>query len=90
MSRWKVRREWRDTLDAYSWVVLRPSGLSGDVFPTWREALDYADRMARTRDRITAEIERTPAELQAARITLHAERVHMLALCTHLLNGDTE
>ena len=49
MSRWKVRREWQDTLDAYSWVALRPSGLSGDVFRTWREAQDYADRMARTR-----------------------------------------
>lgn len=50
MSRWKVRREWRDTLDSYSWVALRPSGLSGDVFFTWREAMDYADRMARTRE----------------------------------------
>lgn len=50
MSRWKVRREWRDTLDGYSWVALRPSGLYGDVFPTWREAMDYADRMARTRE----------------------------------------
>lgn len=49
MNRWKVRREWRDTLNVYSWVALRPSGLSGDVFFTWREAVDYADRMARTR-----------------------------------------
>lgn len=50
MIRWKVHREWRDTLDSYSWVALSPSGLSGDVFPTWREAMDYADRMARTRE----------------------------------------
>lgn len=50
MSRWKVRREWRDTLESYSWVAIWPSGLSGDVFPTWREAMDYADRMARTRE----------------------------------------
>lgn len=48
MSRWKVRREWRDTLDSYSWVAIWPSGLSGDVFSTWREAQDYADRMVRT------------------------------------------
>lgn len=50
MSRWEVRREWRDTLEGYSWVAIWPSSLSGDVFFTWREALDYADRMARTRE----------------------------------------
>lgn len=49
MSRWKVLREWRDALDVHSWVALRLFGLSGDVFPTWREAQDYADRMACTR-----------------------------------------
>ena len=60
MSRWKVRREWRDTLDAYSWVALRPSGLSGDVFFTWREAMDYADRMARTREVVLPRYSLTP------------------------------
>lgn len=55
-----------------------------------RELLRLRDEIEKTRARITAEIERTPAELQSARITLHAERVHILALCTHLLNGDTE
>lgn len=55
-----------------------------------RELLALRGEIEKTRDRITDEIERTPTELQAARITLHTERVHMLALCTHLLNGDTE
>ena len=55
MSRWKVRREWRDTLESYSWVAIWPSGLSGDVFFTWREAMAYADRMART---VTVELPR--------------------------------
>lgn len=42
-KRWRV---WKDRGD---WVVSSPE-YAERGFPTWREALDYADRMARTRE----------------------------------------
>lgn len=44
MSRWKVRktRTWGD------WEAWNPSTLQATYYDTWREAMDYADRMART------------------------------------------
>ena len=46
MSRWKVTRM-RCT---GGWLAQERGARSGWEFRTWREALDYADRMARTRE----------------------------------------
>lgn len=45
MSRWTVYKAGR-----YAWTAHREGDLPGELFPTWRMALDYADRMARTRE----------------------------------------
>lgn len=44
MSRWTVYKAGR-----YAWTAHREGDLPSELFPTWRMALDYADRMARTR-----------------------------------------
>lgn len=45
MSRWTVYKAGR-----YAWTAHCKGDLPGKLFPTWREAMDYADRMARTRE----------------------------------------
>lgn len=45
MSRWTVYKAGR-----YAWTAHREGDLPSELFPTWRMALDYADRMARTRE----------------------------------------
>mgnify|MGYP006913878055 CR=1 FL=1 len=45
MSRWTVYRAGR-----YAWTAHREGDLPAELFPTWREAQDYADRRARTRE----------------------------------------
>ena len=45
MSRWTVYKAGR-----YAWTAHREGDLPAELFPTWREAQDYADRMARTRE----------------------------------------
>ena len=45
MSRWTVYKAGR-----YAWTAHREGELPGELFRTWREAQDYADRMARTRE----------------------------------------
>lgn len=45
MSRWTVYRAGR-----YAWTAHREGDLPRDLFPTWRMAMDYADRRARTRE----------------------------------------
>ena len=48
MSRWKVFRY--PTVFGYSWAVGEVGKTGIKLFATWREAMDYADRMARTRE----------------------------------------
>lgn len=38
------------------WKVYNPRGSVAAHFPTWREAMDYADRMARTREYVLPRI----------------------------------
>lgn len=45
MSRWTVYKAGR-----YAWTAHREGDLPSELFPTWREAMAYADRMARTRE----------------------------------------
>ena len=45
MSRWTVYKAGR-----YAWTAHREGDLPHELFPTWRMAMDYADRMARTRE----------------------------------------
>lgn len=45
MSRWTVYRAGR-----YAWTAHREGDLPAELFPTWRMAMDYADRQARTRE----------------------------------------
>ncbi|MGV0434204.1 hypothetical protein ACUY3H_04475 [Corynebacterium ureicelerivorans] len=45
MSRWTVYKAGR-----YAWTAHREGDLPSELFPTWRMAVDYADRMARTRE----------------------------------------
>lgn len=45
MSRWTVYKAGR-----YAWTSHLEGELPGELFPTWRMAQDYADRMARTRE----------------------------------------
>ncbi len=45
MSRWTVYKAGR-----YAWTAHREGELPGELLRTWREALAYADRMARTRE----------------------------------------
>lgn len=45
MSRWTVYKAGR-----HAWTAHREGDLPSELFPTWREAQDYADRMARTRE----------------------------------------
>lgn len=49
MSRWRV---WNDDDE---WIVISPE-YEERWFPTWREALDYADRLARTREYVLPRI----------------------------------
>lgn len=51
-KRWRVRFDPCPTFEGMEyWAVYAPSGLLAiERFRTWREALDYADRMARTRE----------------------------------------
>ena len=77
MSRWEVRREWRDTLESYSWVAIWPSGLSGDVFFTWREAMAYADRMARTREVV---LPHNPLPISIGKRTIKQTSPHVVSI----------
>ena len=45
MSRWTAYKAGR-----YAWTAHREGDLPAELFPTWRMAQDYADRMARTRE----------------------------------------
>ena len=45
MSRWTVYKAGK-----YAWTAHRNGELPAELFPTWREAQDYADRQARTRE----------------------------------------
>lgn len=45
MSRWTVYKAGR-----YAWTAHREGDLPSELFPTWRMAMDYADRRARTRE----------------------------------------
>ena len=45
MSRWTVYKAGR-----HAWTAHRKGELPNKLFPTWREAQDYADRQARTRE----------------------------------------
>lgn len=49
MSRWKVTRAQAPTSSGKIWQVW-DGQQRRKVFRTWREAMDYADRMARTRE----------------------------------------
>lgn len=46
--KWEVRRIWSDFYCDYAWAILNPDGFFEGDLETWREAMDYADRMART------------------------------------------
>lgn len=46
MSRWEVKR----TRCTGGWLAQERGARSGWEFRTWRAAMDYADRMARTRE----------------------------------------
>lgn len=55
MSRWKVVQHSYPTGNLWApwkkvWKVYNPNGSVAAHFDTWREAVDYADRMARTRE----------------------------------------
>lgn len=45
MSRWTVYKAGR-----HAWTAHRKGELPGNLFHTWREAQDWADRQARTRE----------------------------------------
>lgn len=45
MSRWTV---YEASPYAHAWTAHRKGELPAELFPTWREAMAYADRMART------------------------------------------
>lgn len=64
MSRWKVARHevtsWLGT--SYQWCVMDADNWQILDFNTWREALDYADRMARTREVV---LPRGPYEIRS-------------------------
>ena len=55
MSRWTVYKAGR-----YAWTAHREGELPGELFRTWREALAYADRMARTREYVLPRYSLTP------------------------------
>lgn len=57
MSRWTVYKAGR-----YAWTAHREGDLPRELFPTWRMALDYADRMARTREYV---LPRGPYEIRS-------------------------
>ena len=73
MSRWAVRQNlFRD-----GWGVYRvsPDGVSGVLwerispwFDTWREAMDYADRKARTREVVLPRVHALPTGLSLIHI----------------------
>lgn len=52
MSRWKIRR----TRSAGDWEVYDTQIYKASYFPTWRRAMDYADRLARTREYVLPRI----------------------------------
>lgn len=49
-SKWEVRRIWSDFYCDYAWVILNPDGFFEGDLETWREAMDYADKRARTHE----------------------------------------
>ena len=49
-GRWRVVRVRGVEGSAMDWYVDRENCHGSMWFPTWREAMDYADRMARTRE----------------------------------------
>lgn len=49
-GRWRVVRVRGVEGSAMDWYVDRENCHGSMSFPTWREAMEYADRMARTRD----------------------------------------
>lgn len=55
MSRWTVYKAGR-----YAWTAHREGDLPSELFPTWRMAMDYADRMARTREVVLPRYSMTP------------------------------
>lgn len=58
MSRWEVRR----TRSLGDWEAWDQDELHAEYFGTWREAMDYADRMARTREVV---LPRGPYEIRS-------------------------
>ena len=59
MSRWTVYKAGR-----YAWTAHREGNLPSELFTTWRMAMDYADRMARTREVVLPR----PSSIQIATI----------------------
>lgn len=47
-QKWEVRRRWSDFYDNHSWEVIHPDGFVDGDFNTWREAMEWADKEART------------------------------------------
>lgn len=47
MGKWKVKKKTLPT-GFPTWLAFNPYGLESRHCPTWREALNYADEMART------------------------------------------
>lgn len=51
MTRWKVKKLASPHALWQRWIVYSPTGIHpSGTFSTWREAMDYADRKARTRE----------------------------------------
>lgn len=56
MSRWTVYKAGR-----YAWTAHKVGDLPGELFHTWRDAMDYADRMARTREYVLPRVAPHPS-----------------------------
>lgn len=71
MSRWKVVQHSYPTGNIWApwkkvWKAYNPSGSVIARFPTWRMAMDYADRMARTREVVLPRITESKAMIPGA------------------------
>ena len=67
MRRWKVKRTGR-FWDRPVWWVECPSGFAVcQYFTTWREAMEYADKRARTREVVLPRITESKAMIPGAR-----------------------
>lgn len=87
-SKWEVRRRWSYFYGDYSWEILDPDGLLSGDFNTWREAMDYADRKARTVKVRLPRLSPTARDLLSQRQLMpyapdHAETLALALLALH-------